>query len=664
MRWREAAIVAVVAGVLGRASGQTLDLSGAPAPVVDASTASSELASFLYAQAAEIRGRASTDPALACAAALRTLAGALLDSAQELGEPASVRVVSARKIVRVLPALDTALTGGAVPAPMARMASDDLTALAANLPRRQEQLDRALRDALAPLTNALAGPVEGGPPESLAAMVPEGRGIDRTAFERVDAMLEGAWKFTSHAPSARRTHAAAARAMGVLTVPGWMPAAARESLVRSLTEATGELLDASTADRGLTQLDRLGRFAAIVASVDGMRDEAVRRVAIERLATLAIELETSPNQAARAERAMSIVLREAEGANLEEVEAWLPGPLRIAWRARQEELSAARERLVASMFELLDRSDPMIEPALLSALRAYRAARANVAAMGPMAALLTGEAPIAGTSPRGRPRMLKAYGRLSSRLLEAGHDLSEPGKAEEAGAMFATLSGLARALEPEAGEAALGAGVDADGQSWWARATGGRAGAIVDRLEAVRATMREQVADVEQWAAAMEAATEVQKIKSLVALLSALQVLEAEGRARFNADACCELSEPAWEGVTADLAERLSAATQRVLDGGDVDVDEFAVARLIALVVGGWPQAAEGGAGGVLVQIGTGAPGDDGALELDRVGLAVICRNLEELASARLRGEAERAARLEEETGSRALRVLETAERR
>lgn len=660
MRWRETIALLVLAGGSTPAGAQVLDLSGSPAPVVDASTASSELASFLHAQASEIRGRSEVDAGLACAAALRTLAGALLDSAQELGEPAGVRTVIARKIVRALPMLDAALTEGAVPAPMARLASVDLTALAGNLPRRQEQLDRALRDALAPITNALAEPVESGTRESLAAMVPDGSGLDHRDFELLDTMLDAAMRFPSHATSARRTHEAVKRAIRVLSSPGWMPAAARESLARSTVQAVSELFDAATADRAMTQLDRIGRFAQITIAVDGMRDDATRRVATERLGTLAIQLETSPNQASRAERAMSIVLGEVGGADLEEIEPWLPAPLRIAWRARQDELSSAKDRLVASMFELLDRSDPMIEPALLSALRAYREARANVAALVPIAVVLTDETPNPEAPPRSRPRMLKAYSRLSPRLLEAGRDLSDPGKADQSRQFLGTLAALAAAIEPEAGEAALVAGADGDEQSWWSRATGGRSGTLAERLETQRAAVRGQIGDLQQWPSAAETAADVQRIKDLVAMLSSLQVLDTAGLDRFNAHSCCELSQPAWNAATSDLTQRLAAATQRVLDGGAIDVDQFAPAHLLAIIASSQEPGSSGSAAHVLMQIGTGAPPDDRIAGLDRVGLGAICRNLEELASAQLRGEQGRATRLEEEVRSRASRVIES----
>lgn len=655
-------------GVLSAAAGaQLLDLGGGPAPVVDSFTASAELASFLDSQAAEILARAESDFGLVCASELRTLAAALLRSGQELGDSGAVRLIAARKLVRALPEFDAILTEGKLPAPMCRLAAADLSRLAAELPRSQQQLDRALRDALAPLSNELLDARSGDSLPALTPLVLQHPKVDATPFVQLDGLFKRASGFASHAESARRTHDAVARALPVLETPGWFAPPAREVLAQALVQAVNDLASVGPADHGLEQLDRLAALSTAIAHVDGMRDGPLRHAAAERLCTLAIALETDAPRVGRAARALDVVFETSNSNSMESVEPWLPTVVRVAWRAEQGELAAASERLQTAMIELLDRSDPMIEPALLSALRGYRQTREALENIVVLGAALTGQSPVEGQTPRARPQVLRDYRRLSTPLLQAGRDMENPAKIESSRAFIAALADMAKGMQALPGENELRAVASLDplasdeARQFWTAATGGRDTELLGTIDDSRGVIAEAMAGSDPQTNGAAASEVLHRVRTLLDALIDAREARSAGRDGINASALCELSEHAWEAAVGDLDARLADATARTLAGEAIAEDEFAFERLAALFKAPTPRAGVDVARVVMVQIGTGAPDDRAWPGVNRVSLAVICRDLEELASARLRGELERAERLEQAIAERTLRVLDAA---
>ncbi|KAA0217295.1 MAG: hypothetical protein DYG94_01325 [Leptolyngbya sp. PLA3] len=642
------------------AAGQLLDLGGNPAPVIDTSTAASELASFLEAQSTEIALYAQGQPPLTCAASLRSLAAALLRDGQQRGEEGAGRLLAARTLVRLLPDLDAALTEGHVPTPMARLAAEDLSQLASSLPGAQATLDRALRDALAPLTNSLV-PAHSPPPlASLAAAAQNFSGVDPAPFARLDELVAAGLAWPSHAPSAARTHDAVARAMRVLAAPGWLPAQTRQSLAASLTRAVTDLADRQTADVALLQIDHIALLADLIAQVDALHDGVLRRATTARVATLAHTLETDPGGAARSARALLVVFSAPGPEVMERMDPWMPTAVRVALGNELKAVEEARQRLLSVGLELQDRSDPMVEPALLSALRGHRQARQSVLDLFAIGAMLTGEKPIDGQSPRSRPRVLREFRRLSTPLLEAGRDLTDPAKANQARAFIASLAGIARTLEPFPGEPGLrdagnpGSGMSDSARALWNALTGDRAGDLLAQIDQARQQVRTALGEENPVERAADAVVELERLHALLRSLDAAHDVLSGGLEAANTSACLELSEHAWNAGFGETTQRAADATASVLQHNAFAEADFRLLRLVALI----PTSKTAAQFDALLHLGSidesTWPGRQ------RAALAAICRNLEELASARLRGETERATRLEDDTRSRATHVLET----
>ncbi|MCL4221272.1 MAG: hypothetical protein KJZ65_07870 [Phycisphaerales bacterium] len=641
------------------ASAQMLDLGGSPAPVIDTSTAAGELASFLEAQGAEIASRAREQPALACSAGLRLLAAAMLRDGLEKGEAGATRLLAARTLVRLLPELDAALADGRVPAPMGRLASEDLSRLAATLPGTQTSLDRALRDALAPLTNALVAPSRPATLPSLEIEAQNYAGIEAGPFARLDELVAAGLTWPSHADSAARTHETVRRAMRVLAAPGWLEAQARRSLAAGLTQSVTDLADRQAADTALLQIDRLALLSDLIALVDELRDGPLRRTATARVATLAQTMQTDPAGAARSARALLVVFSAPGTGPLERLDPWMPTPVRVALGHELKAVEEARQRLLSVGLELQDRSDPMIEPAMLSALRAHRQARQSVLDLLSIGAMLSGEKPIEGQSPRTRPRVLREYRRLAAPLLEAGRDLADPARSEQARVFIASLAGMARALEPTPDEASLRQAIDPtsnvpeEARALWHTLTGSRATDLLSRMDEARRQVRTALGEDKPVEQAAAAAAELGRIRSLLRSLAAAHDVLSGGLQALNASPVLELSEHAWNAGFGQLENLSANATRSALENNAIADDDFALARLVAAVAG--PEAPS--PFDALRHLGlvdeTEWPGTH------RTPLAGICRNLEELASARLRGEADRATRLEADIRSIAQRVLE-----
>ena len=215
-------------------------------------------AALRYADVIEQDASAFSDSPLDRArGAIRALAAALIRTGDDRAEAGSNRVVIGMSLVRGLDELDAAITSAALnDADRARLSSD-LELLAASLPDDADDLDRALRDALAVLLlarNVSGGwhnyTIDGSPlaPKTERWLADE-LITDQTALDLADfdAMLASAAYQPGYARSAswlRNRINFAAR--GIDELPDWMP----EDSVASLKASFDAGLAALCADSG------------------------------------------------------------------------------------------------------------------------------------------------------------------------------------------------------------------------------------------------------------------------------------------------------------------------------------------------------------------------------------------------------------------------------
>jgi hypothetical protein len=662
---------------LSPAHAQTLDLGGGSAPVVDASTASSELASFLTAQADEIDAVEDASPGLRASAAVRRLAAAMLASGQALGTRAAPRLVLARTIVTNLAALDAAFDGPVAVITPARagLVAEDCARLAANLPTRRSELDRTLRDAFAPLTNAAgvhvpAWPVPGGaiaaaPETALAALVeapPERVAI----LSGLDHLLVRARSWPSHEASARRTDALVRDAVLVLDVTGWLEPTVRSGLARSFDDAAASLLDPLEADRALLDLERLGAVARLLGAVESVEPASLRRRVERAVGELLASFETDPGRVGRAAVTSDELLRVADDEGLLERERLLPTFARVAWRNGASDWRKAHTRLVGALIEQMDGPDPMTEPAMLSAIRAHRQAARLLFDISAIGSFLTGVGP--GDEPvgRGRPKVLKDRRLLGSTVLDLGKAMADEDTGGAARAQLTAIAALVRAATALEHEQAVR---DAAGEAFVAAATGGDVDRLFDALDDLHAQAMSELKMQDPAGPDSDAAATVSRAEALEGLLEAIdagRVLASDGPARLGPWAAWELTDHGWALLLDELPARLSVATGRVLEGEELDTEAFAVIRLAAHYARQMPTPPDNAdpLELLLAQVALGVP-PRGAIGVDnREPIAAICRDQEERASAMLRSEGDRADTLETRANRTAVRLLEVIESR
>ncbi len=662
---------------LSPAHAQLLDLGGGSAPVVDASTASSELASFLTAQADAIEKPEDVSPGLRASAAVRRLAAAMLISGQTLGARGAPRLVIARTIVTNLAALDAAFDGPAAGLTPARagLVAEDCARLAADLPTRQNELDRALRDAFAPLTNALgvydpAWPVAGGAAPAadqtpLAALVeapPERVAI----LSGLDHLLVRARSWASHEASARRTASLVREAVLVLDAPGWVEPEVRRMLARSFDDAAASLLDPLEADRALLNLERLGSVARLLAAVESVKPVPLRRRVEVAVSELLAGFEGDPARVGRAAVTGYRLLGRADDRGLLEREAGLPTFARVAWRNGLRDWHKAHTRLIGALIERLDAPDPMTEPAMLAAIRAHRQARQLLVDISAIGTFLTGVSPEGAASGKGRPRVLKDRRLLGSTVLALGKAMADEDTGDAAREQLAAIAALVRAAAPLEHEQAIR---DAAGEVFVEAAAGGGTARLLDALDELHAQAINELKMREPAGPDSDAAAIVARAESLTSLLAALdagRILAGVGPPRLGPWAAWELTDHGWAALLDELPARLAVASGRVLEGEPLDAESFAVIRLAAHYARLLPEPPEDAdpASQLLAQVALGVP-PRGAIGIDnRQPIAAIGRDLEERASALLRGEGDRADTLEARANRTAVRLLEVIESR
>lgn len=269
MRWPEAPHKGAWIALLGAATlacAQDLDLD-VPEPAPGATTVHSILADTLRENAAMLR--MTTDEREDSArAALRELAAALIERGLRRAGDGADLLIAGRTLGEAVETLDPAL---AQLGQMDRIAlASDLRRLAATLPAEPDALDRALRDALAPLVNAL-GVDAGTGWIGLDAPAPD----TATLSDRVDTgpvqsapgllrLIEEARTDPAYRPSADRLARRLLDAAAALEPADWVPDRIRDALAQRYAEAVRQILGGN-ALLGAEELITLRDLAELIA---------------------------------------------------------------------------------------------------------------------------------------------------------------------------------------------------------------------------------------------------------------------------------------------------------------------------------------------------------------------------------------------------------------
>ena len=633
---------------------QLLDLDAGAAPEPGTGKAALRLGDTIE------DGVADAGPADAfggCAGSFRRVAVALLRAGEAAGGGGSHRVVVGRTIARRLDAIDERLAeeidrigaGG-----VARVAAD-LDALAADVPGDDDELDRRLRDALAPLLLDDALDAHAGwwcassapPPLPVDEWVSAGLISDETAGElrTFDALLDGALSQPGYARSA----AAIRRELGeggaaVLGLPGWIGGDARGGLGSAFDAGVRVLVESSGHERA--RLADVRRIAGVASGVDGL-DERERRAARGALSK-ALERYTETSDAAPFDAARAVL--DALGELTEPEDGAVRG-LRPATRGLAPRVRGVRAQLVELLGGALSGDVAATDPALVGVLAARRELGITLDAIGRLEGELT---------PRGDERD-EWRGRVGDSLLEITRRVGEE---SQRGAALGALTDLAGLLDDRDAVLALADTLDAPGEyeTAWDHLSDGRRAALAGMLRRAADTWDEAWADPRSASPPEELNERVRVLGRHAGLVRDFFTVRtivglsehSEGGAALERWAGWELSNSALRRLAVPLEERLNQATAALLDGDDelhrkllqlVERDAGLV-RLVARLerearAAGRPQTGEVDP---FMELGLGAP-TPGAWRAEMRGdLASVCRYAEEWAEAERIEDRERAA--------------------
>ncbi len=670
-------------------SAQRLDLGGVRVPERGEGRAALAVAALMEDQARTIEARDTTAPARVRVAA-RRLAAALIRSGEEAGERGSVRVLTGRTLAGRMADLDSLLTNPTtLPEPMLHAAADELLLLGAAVPPDDNELDRAIRDALAPLTTLAGRPneatgwfVEGerGLPDgaSLGWLadaldgLSAGGSLSDDAARAVGALSERT-RLAAGWPAYARSAAAAARAAldthaAIESLPAWVTREGRGRLRDDLDRALIALTNASLAPSAMASLRELRTLASIAARMDAI--DAARpgsRQAREAWLRLVAAEPNDPRRVGAAPARIGAAMDRA--LSLVESRAALPDESTVARQVRPALRSLAdatrdgEPRVLAVLASMLEQPDPATDPAIMAALNAQQRAVDDARMLLALNRLLCewvgsgapGEAPTPESEPRTRePTPVRAMLPLAERVRALGVELGRPASRDAALAELRTLAETAPLLFDMPGLAELTADPNERG---WREATGGRGDEIVRAAAAARAAWVES-ASSDRLADRRSADTE--RLRTLAATLAAQR--DAASYLRLVASSSpmpgAAQSWPGWElsarGLAA-LGPRVRAESpSRALALRDEAPAALLAGRLERL-------AAARGIGArrdLFHEVAIGPPRDGSWLADRRGALAAVCRYAEEAVHAAASNEPSRAEELLRYVNDRAKPLL------
>ncbi len=668
---------------------QRLDLGGVRVPEPGEGKAALAVASLMEEQARAIEAR-DTSAAARVRAAARRLAAALIRSGEEAGERGSVRVLTGRTVAGRMADLDSLLTNQtALADPTLHAVADELALLSAAAPADDNELDRSIRDAFAPVTTLAGAPVgavgwfvegERGLPDgatlgrladALDALV-AGGSLSDDAARAVGGLSERTRLAAGWPAYARSAEAVAAGALeahaAVESLPAWATGAARERLREEFDRALVALTSGSLAPSAMSSLRDLRVLASIGARLD--RIDAARagsRQAREAWLRLVAADANDPRRVGASLARIGAAMDRA--LSLVEARAGLPDESAVARQVRPALRSladAARDgepRVLAVLASVLEQPDPATDPAIMAALNAQQRAVDDAWMLVALNRLLCewvgagapGESPAPETEPRTRePTPVRAMLPLAERVRVLGVELGRPASRDSALAELRTLAETAPLLFVIPGLAELTADPNERG---WRDATGGRGEEVVRAAAAARAAWVES-ASSDRLADRRGADTE--RLRTLAATLAVQR--DAASYLRLVASSPptpgAVQSWPGWEmsarGLRA-LGPRVRAeAASRALALRDEAPGALLAGRLERL-------AAARGVGtrrDLFHEVAIG-PSREGSWLADRRGaLAAVCRYAEEAVHAAALNEPGRAEELLRYVNDRAKSLL------
>lgn len=657
---------------------QRLDLGGVRVPEPGEGKAALAVASLMEEQARTIEAR-DTSAAGRVRSAARRLAAALIRSGEEAGERGSVRVVTGRTLAVGMADLDLLLTNQtALAEPTLHAVADELAFLGAAVPPDDNEMDRAIRDAFAPLVTL------GGAPGGVVGWFVEGeRGLpDAVALGRLaDALgavpgggtladrtrLASGW--AAYARSAEAVAAGVLEAhVAVESLPAWVTREARDRLRADLDRAMVALESGALAPSAMASLRDLRALASIAARLDAIDaarpgSRQAREAWLRLIVADANDVRRAGASPARIGAAMDRALSLVEARAALPDESAVARQVRPALRALADAARDGEPRVLAVMAGVLEQPDPLTDPAIVAALNAQQRAVDDARMLVALNRLLCewvgagapGDAPAPENEPRTRePTPVRAMLPLAERVRVRGVELGRAASREGALAELRTLAETAPLLFDIPGLAELTADPNERG---WRDATGERGEEIARAAAAARAAWVES-ASSDRLADRRGADTE--RLRTLAATLSAQR--DAASYLRLIASPApmpgAAQSWPGWEmsarGLAA-LGPRVRAeAASRALALRDEAPGALLAGRLERLAVA----RGVGTRRGLLHEVALGPPREGSWLADRRGALAAVCRYAEEAAHAAASNEPGRAEELLRYVNDRAKSLL------
>jgi hypothetical protein len=636
----------------------------------------------------------SPGPGTDAAIGLRRIARALARDGEKAGAPGSGRILLARTIANDLAVLDDALARGGIDPAILLMLAANLSEQSA--PRfasaAPAELDRLLRDALAPLLDATGAPPgpwgwaadPPAPPDPSAPLAPD---LDRwaaipgltpeaiAALRELDGTLSEAEHWTAYRVSAALLRAEVRAASAALPAPGvqpWLAPEARERLARDFSEAAVALgTPGPSRDAGRSEMRRLASAARAAAAADRLPADNPGKRVRTALSDLLRNPATDREAEARAlenfnSAAANVLARTGFGEDRP-----LVRHLRPAWKALDKDCQAAEQALIDILPRLLQFGDALTDPAVLTPIAGQRRALDDLESLSAVSALLlkpraTPAAPGLPLDPS-RPQIpdtprpapsqrdsepAAGWKPVADRLLKISQDLNKPDAREAALSQFRDFASHVARLADLPGESDFRTlSGNSSSPPGWDAVTGGRAAELPPAIAAAREAWLQAFGK----AGASDAprlellATLMDQLSAAAAAQAALQPSgppgTAKGRGSLNPWPGWELTSRAQDALVRPARDSLAKATALVLTGSDGPAAEALAAtrsqfaalflfgrleRRAAVLGFGSGSAAQS----AVAELACGTPLDpDAWLVTQRDELAHICRYVEEFSS-------------------------------
>lgn len=663
----------------GSALGQRLNLQSSGAPAAGSGAATLALADVLDRQIDGLRKQGGAGPSVRVSIALRAAARDLLRSGEATGEAGSSKVVLGRTIADHLALLEARATD---PAKMDAGVQEAMARDLESLPAGGDigTIERRLRDALAPVTQAIDGPpVIAGwfapgerPGETPEPLVRWSTALEigdplRNAIAAVDERLRSAVDWAAYRPAATRAAALVRAAAGPLEKRmAWMTPQARRDLEDQLVEALGALTaeptpgepprDSSAPLRRLAVISRLlQRTGELDDNAAGVRE---LRAALMGAIRTAAPSNSEERRLAMLERALILAERRRELERGPALSRQLNvGRFLLAPAARDSEAA-----MLTAVRRLLTDEASATDPAVLNSVSAHQRRVDDLALVVDVNRLIT--TPTGATAEKSAPAVAAEYRGLSEWMFSIGQDLGKPARRDVAiaelrdvagGAIAALDSGALRRLR-EVVDPSLprspGPSLDV-----WNELTGGRAVALVDAADKARAGLIAAWAakDVPRRQDAERRARQINRVLEVIDDTAWSRTLAQAQLSGVATPTTANLHQwPGWQlstGALQALGDGLASACRTTVDrlmAGDAGGTESAVrgiesrfavvqlaGRLERLATRAGFGSTRAGTGPSLLEIGLGPPDPERSwMAPDRDSLAAVCRYAEEWAAA------------------------------